>query len=86
MLGDNFHWIGLIMWTLVFISVLCLVLGINKKSGWLMFFSALMVFPMSFYLFGAENWIKIAIVVPVAEVILAFVFWFRPNSIKGIES
>lgn len=80
---DNFHWVGLFMWTLVFMSLLSLILGIIKQSGWLMLFSALTVFPMAFYLFGAENWIKLAILVPVVEVILAFVFWFRPNKSKG---
>lgn len=73
----NFHWIGLFMWILVFISFLCLALGIYKRSGWLMLFSALTVFPMASYLFGAKNWIKLAILVPIIEVILAFAFWFR---------
>lgn len=82
----NFHWVGLLIWILVFISLLCLGFGIKKRSGWLMVFSAITVFPMAFYLFGAENWIKLAILVPIVEVILACVFWFRPNKNKGIES
>ncbi|WML26853.1 hypothetical protein [Neobacillus sp. OS1-33] len=83
---SNFHWVGLLIWIFVFISLLCLWLGINKRSGWLLLLSALTVFPMAFYLFGAENWIKFVILVPIVEVILAIVFWFRPNKNKGIES
>lgn len=72
---DNFHWIGLFMWTFALVSLVCLVVGIYKKSGWLLLFSALTAFPMAYYLLGAENGMKFAISIPIVEGILAFVFW-----------
>jgi hypothetical protein len=82
----NFNWVGLFIWILVFISLLCLGFGIKKKSEWLMVFSAFTIFPMAFYLFGAENWLRLAICVPIVEVIIAFVFWFHPSESNGIKS
>lgn len=81
----NFHWIGLFIWILVFVSFLCLALGIYKKSAWLMLFSALTVFPMAYYLFGARNWVKLAILLPIIEVILALVFGFDQTKVRGLN-
>ena len=82
----NVHWVGLLLWAFVMISLFCLVLGMIKKSGWLMLLSAVTVFPMAFYLFGAENWLRFAILVPIVVALFGVVFCVRGNGRKGFES
>ncbi len=82
---ENFHWVGLVIWLLVIVSFLSLVIGIYKKSGKLLLLSALTISPMTYYLFGAESWIKLAILIPIIEVILAIIFGFNSKKTDKVN-
>lgn len=55
----DFYWYGLFFWVFLISSVLFLMIGISKKSWIMLLISTLLSIPMTYYFYGAENFLKL---------------------------
>ncbi|PLR94172.1 hypothetical protein [Bacillus sp. T33-2] len=77
---ENIHWVGLLFLLLVLGSWSILLAAIIKKSAGFMLLSALTILPVALYfLVGAENWFRLVIFIPLAQMIFAIVLRIRPT-------
>ena len=60
----EFYWIGLIFWLLIGASIFLFIWGLWKKSWKALFISGIALIPSSLYFLGAENGLRIIILVP----------------------
>ena len=68
----EFYWIGLIFWLLIGASIFLFIWGLWKKSWKALFISGIALIPSSLYFLGAENGLRIIILVPLVCFFLAY--------------
>lgn len=74
----------LFLWRMsFFISIICLFLGVVKRSWLLMLISTITFLPIAYYFLGAVNYFKLVGFVPIILFSLAILFWFLRNIRKN---
>ncbi|WP_312097267.1 hypothetical protein [Niallia sp.] len=68
----EFYWFGLLFWLLVGVSCLLLIIGLRKVSWKALFISGIFLLIPSLYFIGAENWLKIVVVLPLIPFLFAY--------------
>lgn len=63
--------ISMIFWLLVFLSAVSFVFGLSKKSWKAFVISGITIFLPSLYFAGAENWVRIIVLLPLIPFFLA---------------
>lgn len=68
----EFYWVGLIFWFLIGASILLFIWGLQKKSWKILLLSGITLILPSMYFFGAENWFRILVLLPLISFFLAY--------------
>ncbi|CAI9391526.1 hypothetical protein ACTQ5K_03300 [Niallia sp. Sow4_A1] len=68
----EFFWFGLLFWLLIGVSSLLLLYGLWLASWKALFISGLAILVPSLYFLGAENWLRIVVVLPIFPFLLAY--------------
>ncbi|OAH57970.1 MULTISPECIES: hypothetical protein [Bacillaceae] len=68
----SFYWLGLIFWCLIGASVFLFIWGLWKKSWKALLISGITLVLPSLYFFGAENWFRLIVSLPLIYFFLAF--------------
>jgi len=69
----DFSWVGLIYWLFVISSLLLFIWGLGKKSWKAFILSAITLILPTLYFSGAENWVRILVLLPLLPFLLAFI-------------
>jgi len=70
--GVDFYWIGLLYWLLFGIGFLLFLLGLWRKSWKTLLISGLLFLVPSLYFIGAENWLRLLVIIPILPFLFAY--------------
>lgn len=79
-MGDSI----LFLWILsFFVSIVCLVVGLFRRSWLLMLVSSITFLPVGYYFSGAVNYFKLIGLIPIVLFVIAVLFWYLGRRSKG---
>ena len=68
----GFYWVGLIFWSLIGAGLFLMVWGLIKKSWLALLISGAALLPLCLYYGGADNWLRMLVLLPIIPLVLAY--------------